>query len=165
MATKKTKTLIEALETYAAENDVELVDVEILGKAKEPLVRVYLDKEDGIDLDELADANTWIGDVLDAMDPFAGSYTLEVSSPGIDRPLRTREHFERFAGEDVVVQSSEPIDGRAQWTGVLLGLVKDAVEVDVGAETARIPFALIKKARVKGKVCFDTKARFDIDME
>lgn len=75
----------------------------------------------GISFDELARTQAWVGDVMDELDPFPGAYMLEVSSPGIDRPLRTPEHFARFAGETVTVKTTGPIDGRSSFTGELLG--------------------------------------------
>ena len=80
---------------------------------------------------------------------------LEVSSPGIDRPLRTPEHFARFAGETVTVKTTGPIDGRSSFTGELLGFEDGCVMVAAdGAGTLRIPYDNIKKARVKGTIDF-----------
>ena len=84
-----------------------------------------------------------------------GAYMLEVSSPGIDRPLRTPEHFARFAGETVTVKTTGPIDGRSSFTGELLGFEDGCVMVAAdGAGTFRIPYDNIKKARVKGTIDF-----------
>ena len=71
---------------------------------------------------ELARTQAWVGDVMDELDPFPGAYTLEVSSPGIDRPLRTAEHFARFAGEQAAVKTAAPVEGRSSWTGELAGM-------------------------------------------
>lgn len=92
---------------------------------------------------------------MDELDPFPGAYMLEVSSPGIDRPLRTPEHFARFAGETVMVKTTGPIDGRSSFTGELLGFEDGCVMVAAdGAGTFRIPYDNIKKARVKGTIDF-----------
>ena len=94
-------------------------------------------------------------DVYKRQDPFPGAYMLEVSSPGIDRPLRTPEHFARFAGETVTVKTTGPIDGRSSFTGELLGFEDGCVIVAAdGADTFRIPYDNIKKARVKGTIDF-----------
>ena len=109
--TKKEQELLDALTPKALEEDVDLVTLEVVGARKAPTIRVYIDTDHGVGFDELASAQSWINDIMDAIDPFPGAYTLEVSSPGIDRPLRTREHFERFAGETVVVETCVVSDG------------------------------------------------------
>lgn len=150
MLSKREQGLIDALEPRAAAEGVEIVMLEVVGARKAPTIRVYIDTDHGVGFDELSAAQAWINEIMDELDPFPGAYMLEVSSPGIDRPLRTREHFERFAGEDVVVKTVSPIDGRSSFTGVLAGMRGDSVIVEVdGSETA-IPFDSIKKANVKG---------------
>ena len=96
MLTAKEKSLLSALEPRAASEGVEIVTLEIVGSKKAPTIRVYIDAAGGISFDELARTQAWVGDVMDELDPFPGAYMLEVSSPGIDRPLRTPEHFARF---------------------------------------------------------------------
>ena len=91
---------------------------------------------------------------MDELDPFPGAYTLEVSSPGIDRPLRTLEHFERFAGETAVVTAVEPQNGRSKWTGTLAGVRGQAIVIDVDGAQEEIEIGNIKRARLKGAVDF-----------
>ncbi|MDD5800104.1 MAG: ribosome maturation factor RimP, partial [Coriobacteriales bacterium] len=111
--------LLATLEEQAAQHDVDIVDVEVVGAKSSPVVRVRIDHADesapGISLDEVTAQTQWISEALDAADPFPGAYTLEVSSPGIDRPLRTLEHFARFKGEEAVVKLVEPLDGRSSY--------------------------------------------------
>ena len=152
--TKKEQELLDALTPKALEEDVDLVTLEVVGARKAPTIRVYIDTDHGVGFDELASAQSWINDIMDAIDPFPGAYTLEVSSPGIDRPLRTREHFERFAGETVVVKLVSPLDGRSTFTGTLQGVEGDAVVVDCDGTVFSLPFASIKKANVKGTYDF-----------
>ena len=154
MRTNKAKMLIDALEPVAQANDTELVDVEIVGTGSSPVIRIYIDAPGGVGLDELAAANQWIDAVVEEIDPFPGAYMLEVSSPGIDRPLRTEEHFVRFAGEQVALQTIEPINGRGKWTGVLCGMEGEDVIIEVEGERIAIPFTSIKKANIKGQVDF-----------
>ena len=155
MLTAKEKSLLSALEPRAASEGVEIVTLEIVGSKKAPTIRVYIDAADGISFDELARTQAWVGDVMDELDPFPGAYMLEMSSPGIDRPLRTPEHFARFAGETVPVKTTGPIDGRSSFTGELLGFEDGCVMVAAdGAGTFRIPYDNIKKARVKGTIDF-----------
>ena len=156
MLTKKEAQLLAALEPKAAEEGIEIVTVEVVGGRKSPTIRVFIDQEDGVSFDVLSSAQAWINDLMDQIDPFPGAYTLEVSSPGIDRPLRTLEHFNRFVGEKVQLKTSEPIDGRSHWTGVLKGTDGEDVllEVDGLADIQAIPYQSIKRANVKGSVDF-----------
>ena len=102
MLTHKEQSLLDALEPRAVAEGLEIVTLEVVGAKKAPTIRVYIDTDHGVGFDELSSAQSWMGDLMDEIDPFPGAYTLEVSSPGIDRPLRTPEHFERFAGEKCI---------------------------------------------------------------
>ena len=96
MLTHKEQSLLDAIEPRAQAEGIEIVTIEIVGAKKAPTIRVYIDTDHGVGFDELSSAQAWMGDLMDEIDPFPGAYTLEVSSPGIDRPLRTIEHFERL---------------------------------------------------------------------
>ncbi len=154
--TKKEQELLDILVPHAEKRGVEIVTLEIVGARKSPTIRVYIDTDHGVGFDELASAQSWINDLMDEADPFPGAYTLEVSSPGIDRPLRTAEHFERFSGETVVVKTASPVEGRSSFTGTLLGIEGMTVRVDCDGDEARIPLDSIKRAHVKGT--FDFKS-------
>ena len=154
MLTRKEQMLLDVLEPQAAANGIELVTLEIVGAKKSPTIRVYIDTEHGVSFDELSSAQAWINDVMDEIDPFPGAYMLEVSSPGIDRPLRTLEHFERFAGETAVVKTVSPIQGRSNFTGTLKGTDGVNVIVECDGEVFEIPHDAIKRANVKGTVDF-----------
>ncbi len=153
MLTAKEKMLLDALEARAAQEGIEIVDVEVVGAKKAPTVRVFIDAEGGVSFDVLSGAQAWIGDILDELDPFPGAYTMEVSSPGIDRPLRTLEHFQRFAGDQVRIRTIEPIDGRANFKGTL-SVDGDILEVADAGEVFRIPFDTVKKANLVGQIGF-----------
>jgi len=148
--------MIDALEPAAIEHGFELVDVELAGATRAPVLRVFLDKAGGLTLDDIAEANRWVDAVVDRIDPFKGSYVLEVSSPGIDRPLRTLEHFIRFVGETahIVATPNEGNGNRSKWTGKLAGVEDDVVLIEVEGKNVRISFADIKKAHLKGTVDF-----------
>jgi len=152
--------MIEALEPAAIEHGFELVDVELAGATRSPLIRVYLDRTGGLTLDEIAAANTWVDAVIEELDPIKGSYVLEVSSPGIDRPLRTLEHFARFLGETVhiVTTPQEGNGNRSKWTGKLVGVEDDFVLIEVDDTTCHFGIADIKKAHLKGAVDFTKSA-------
>lgn len=158
MLTRKEQELLAALAPMAEENGVEIVTVEVVGSKKAPTIRVYIDTDHGVGFDELASSQTWINEIMDRIDPFPGAYTLEVSSPGIDRPLRTPAHFERFAGETVQVILRQPHEGRAKWTGKLQGMEGDEVLLEADGIVERLPYEDIKKANVKGTFDFNAKA-------
>ena len=156
MLTAKEKSLLSALEPRAASEGVEIVTLEIVGSKKAPTIRVYIDAAGGISFDELARTQAWVGDVMDELDPFPGAYMLEVSSPGIDRPLRTPEHFARVAGETAVVKTAAPLDGRSAFTGTIAGVADGVVELDVDGTAFRIPVSDIKRAHLKGAIDFSS---------
>ena len=145
--------LTELLEPVAAERGLELVAIEFAGGRGTPILRIMLDAEGGITLDAVAEAARWISETLDEQDPVAGAYTLEVSSPGIDRPLVKRADFERFAGSDVHIKTATG-DKRKSWHGVLVGMHDDDVLIDVDGERVNIPYETVQKARLKGVVDF-----------
>ncbi|MEG0027005.1 MAG: ribosome maturation factor RimP [Raoultibacter sp.] len=154
MLGKKEQSLFDALSPKALEEGIEIVTVEIVGAKKSPTIRVYIDTPQGVSFDELSSSQVWVNEILDALDPFPGAYTLEVSSPGIDRPLRTLEHFTRFIGEVVMLQTVTPLEGRSKWTGILSGVEGDAVVLDSEGVIQKIALDEIKKARIKGSIDF-----------
>jgi ribosome maturation factor RimP len=141
--------LITLLEPLAEQAGLELVQVEVGGGAGHKTVRVYLDREGGIDIDAIAAANDWIAPALDGVARLGGPYTLEVSSPGIDRPLRKRADFERFSGERVQIHTSAPVDGRSRFTGTIVALAGDDILVDVEGSQISVPLGSIERARLK----------------
>lgn len=156
MLSKKEQQLLDALASRADAEGVEIVTVEVVGAKKAPTIRVYIDTPDGVSFDELSAAQVWINEIMDELDPFPGAYTLEVSSPGIDRPLRTLEHFARFAGETAVVKTTSPLDGRSAFTGTIARVEGDAVELDVDGAIVPIPVSDIKRAHLKGAIDFSS---------
>jgi ribosome maturation factor RimP len=145
--------LTAAIEPEAAAHGLELVAVEQAGGRGTPVIRVLLDREGGVDLDVIASANEWVTEILDREDPFAKPYTLEVSSPGVDRPLHRREDFTRFSGETVNLKV-EVAEKRKSWTGVIESMEGDDVILTVDGERVAVPYETIQKARLKGAVDF-----------
>lgn len=156
MLTAKERKLIEALEPKAAATGIEIVTIEIVGAKKSPTIRVYIDTPTGVSFDELASAQAWINKVMDEIDPFPGAYVLEVSSPGIDRPLRTLEHFDRFAGETAAIKTVSPVEGRSSFTGELAGTDGEDVLIDVDGARVALSLDNIKRARLKGTIDFSS---------
>ena len=156
MLSGKERQLLDALSPRAEAEGVEIVTVEIVGAKKAPTIRVFIDTPGGVGFDELASAQAWINAIMDELDPFPGAYSLEVSSPGIDRPLRTLEHFARFAGQTAVVKTSRPLDGRSSFAGAIVSAEGDEVVLDVDGEHVAIPFDGIKRAHLKGMIDFSS---------
>lgn len=154
MLTAKEQQILDALEGRAQQEGVEVVTVEVVGSRHAPTIRVYIDTADGVSFDELAASQAWINQIMDRLDPFPGAYTLEVSSPGIDRPLRTLDHFRNAVGQTAALKTVGPIDGRSSWTGTVTAAEEDAVVLQADDAVVRIPFDSIKKAHLKGTVDF-----------
>jgi len=160
-ATDLTRRLEALLEPEAERNGFELVAVEQAGGRHTPIIRVLLDRPEGINLDAICAANRWVGDAIDADDPLGRPYTLEVSSPGVDRPLRRLSDFERFAGEEATVKARVASGSRSTWTGTIGGVDGTDVLLDVDGEHIRIAYDDVLKARLKGAVSFNTERSAD----
>lgn len=127
----------------------ELVGCEFLGGGKgDALLRVYIDQEDGIDLDDCTAVSRQLSAVLDVEDPVKEHYRLEISSPGLDRPLFTREHFERFAGCRARLKMVAKIEGRRNFEGILRGVQDMNVVLEVDGEQCLLPLSQIDTARL-----------------
>jgi len=143
------KALRQTLATVVEAMGYELVGVEFHARPDNALLRVYLDSEHGISLEDCQRVSHQLGGLLDVEDLIAGRYTLEVSSPGLDRPLFEARHFARFAGSEVRIQLRELLDGRRKLVGRLLGMCDDnVVIVDSEGQEWRVPLERIEKARL-----------------
>ena len=134
----------------------ELVDVEWAREGHAWVLRVYVDRPGGVTIDHCQELSRTLETILDVEDFIEPAYSLEVSSPGVNRPLRKPEHFQKFAGERVHVKAFGPIEGsapgqapRKNWTGVLRGFADGLVEVDVDGTLHRIPLEKIAKANIE----------------
>lgn len=157
MLTHKEQSLLQALEPQAKEAGIEIVTVEVTGSKKAPTIRVYIDTEQGVGFDELSSAQAWINETMERIDPFPGAYMLEVSSPGIDRPLRTPQHFMRFAGQEAVVKTTQAIEGRSRFSAIIVSANENTLVLEDAGSTIEIPFDCIKKAHLKGVIDFNAK--------
>jgi ribosome maturation factor RimP len=140
--------LANLLEPTVERLGYELVDLEVRLGGKGGLVRLYIDKPDGIDLDDCEKVSLAVSALLDVEDPVPGNYNLEVSSPGLDRKLTKVEHFQRFAGETVKVQMRFPIDGRRRFRGTLVSSDEENIVVEVDGESFSLPLKTIDTARL-----------------
>lgn len=146
------KGIIAALEAKGAEHGIDIVDVEVVGATKNPCVRVRIDHADEqaptITLDEVTAETGWISDAIDELDPFPAAFTLEVSSPGLDRPLRRERDFVRFAGSDVSL-STTATEGRRKFSGRMEGVEDGRVVLACDAERVEVPLDEVKKCKVR----------------
>jgi ribosome maturation factor RimP len=128
--------------------DVELVLLEEAGNRRQKILRLYIDHPGGVTHDLCARVSTAVGQALDEVDAFEGAYTLEVSSPGLERPLRKRSHFEAQIGKKVYVKTMAPVEGSKVWQGVLLEVTEDSVVIEEAGRVARIPLEEITSAHL-----------------
>lgn len=127
----------------------ELVGVQYLtGQPGGNILRVYIDKEDGVQLDDCSAVSHQLSGVLDVEDPIPGNYNLEISSPGLDRPLFEPEHYERFVGRQVNIRLHPSIGGRRKYKGKLLGIEDGRVLVEVDGEVYPLDLEDIHEARL-----------------
>ena len=155
MLTHKEQSLFAALAPQAQQKGIEIVTVEVTGSKKSPTVRVYIDTDHGVGFDELSEAQSWINETMERIDPFPGAYMLEVSSPGVDRPLRTPEPFTRFARQTAVVSTANGIDGRSRFCARIVSADDEKLVLDDAGKMIEIPFELIKRAHLKGVIDFN----------
>lgn len=112
------------------------------------LLRVYIDREQGITLDDCAAVSHQLSGALDVEDPIGGEYDLEVSSPGLDRPLFTPEHFARFRGHRVKIRLVAKQDGRRSFEGIIGELQEGSVSLEIDGTVVELPFAAVESARL-----------------
>ena len=129
----------------------DLWGVEHLAQGRHSVLRLYIDSDHGIAVDDCARVSGQVGSVLDVEDPIAGDYTLEVSSPGLDRQLFRLEQYSRFGGETVDIRLRVPFEGRRRFRGKLKGIEGEDVVVQVDDHEYLLPFDEIDKARVELK--------------
>ena len=141
--------LTQLLEPAIVDLGLELVGIEYSPSAGGSLLRVYIDEaERGVTIDDCERASREISALLDVNDPVAGRYTLEVSSPGLERPLFTPAHFERFRGEQVKISVNLPLDGRRLFQGRIDAVDDERVTIDQDGKPVGIAHANIAKARL-----------------
>jgi ribosome maturation factor RimP len=127
---------------------MEIIDIELRreGSRGGRVLRVYIDKKGGPNMEDLSGLSRELSAVLDENDVVEGAYTLEVSSPGVNRPLKRPEHFERFIGKKVRVRTRDLVHGRRSFLGPLLEVSTDKIALNQDGTRLEIPFALIEKS-------------------
>ena len=132
----------------------DVVDIEFAQAGRGGVLRIFIDRRahdsgPGITVDDCAIVSHAVSQVLESQDPIKGHYTLEVSSPGFDRILRTRAHFERFIGERIFAELKLPMDGRRRYVGELKSIAGDTIVVEVDGKPHSLPIERIQKARLR----------------
>ncbi|GMR17044.1 MAG: ribosome maturation factor RimP [Gammaproteobacteria bacterium] len=140
--------LTKLLEPSVASLGYEISDLEMKLGGREGVIRVFIDRPDGVGLEDCEKVSRQIGALLEVEDPLPGHYVLEVSSPGLDRKLTKPEHFRRFAGAEVRVKLRFPLQGRRNFRGVLVASNEEEIEVEVDGVTHSLPLASIESARL-----------------
>jgi ribosome maturation factor RimP len=130
----------------------EFVGAEFTGQGRDSTLLVYIDSDNGILVGDCSKVSHQISGIMDVEDPISGQYRLEVSSPGLDRPLFTLKHFERFKGSVVKLELRQAtVEGQRRFTGDILDVKDETVHLHVDEEEIEIPFSMIKKARLEVK--------------
>ena len=140
--------LQELIEPTIERLGYELTDLEVRLSGQGGLLRLTIDKPDGIDLDDCEKVSHAVSALLDVEDPVPGNYNLEVSSPGLDRKLTKIEHFQRFEGESLKVTVRFPIEGRRRFRGTLVSSDDENIVVEVDGESHSLPLTMIDTARL-----------------
>jgi ribosome maturation factor RimP len=145
--TGKVERLWAVIDPYVTAEGIELDDLEIVGKAPGVVVKVTLDAEGGVGVDRLAAVSGRLSRLLDDEDPITGAYTLEVTSPGLERKLKRPRHFEKSVGREVKVKTSSEITGQRSHHGVLVAAGEDRFVVEVDGENREIAYGDVVSAR------------------
>ncbi|MDQ0876401.1 ribosome maturation factor RimP [Paenibacillus sp. V4I3] len=150
MATQaQIKSVIEdMLKDFIEQNGFELVDIEYVKEGSNWFLRVYADKEGGIDIDDCGRISEYLSVQLDEKDPIADAYFLEVSSPGAERPLKKTQDYYKAVNSHVFVTTYEPIDGSKEFEGLLLSFDEEELVIEIGKKKIIIPFAKVASARL-----------------
>jgi ribosome maturation factor RimP len=128
---------------------LELVEVQYRREQNGWILRLVIDKQEGITLDDCAVVSREISQLLDIEDFIGEAYNLEVTSPGLDRPLKSIAEFERFVGRKAKIKTIEPIDGKRVLIGTINRTFGESIVLEVGAEEVTIPFSQVTKARLE----------------
>lgn len=153
MDTRSVLKKIEELVSPVFENlGYELVERELINEGGRWILRLYIDKEGGVSIDDCWRASHSVEDLIEVEEVIPVRYNLEVSSPGINRPLRRRRDFERFRGSRIRLKTQRPIGGRSSYTGTLEGIDGDDIVMTVDGARYRVPYSELARARLEADV-------------
>jgi ribosome maturation factor RimP len=136
------------LEPVVASEGLEILEIEYRRESIGWVLRIYIDNEKGVSVDDCAGISRIVGDVLDVADLIPSSYHLEVSSPGIDRPLRRWEHFRKYTGDIVEIRTTSPLQNRRNFKGLLTEASSEQIVIESEGKSHTIPLLFIERARL-----------------
>ena len=140
--------LTEMLRPAVEEVGKELLGIEYISAGNNSVLRLFIDHENGVDVDDCAEVSRQVGAILDVEDPISSEFNLEVSSPGLDRPLFDKSHYEAVIGETIEVKLSIPLNGRRKFKGKLVAVENDTLIVTVDNEDYDLVLGNIIKAHL-----------------
>jgi len=140
--------LSELIQPVVEAMGCKLWGIEQLSMGRYSTVKIYIDSEKGVDIEDCAKVSRQVSSLLDVEDPVNGEYTLEVSSPGLDRRLFKLDHFAAFIGSEVRIRLKRPYEGRRKYLGQLRGIEADEIILDYHGEEILFPFEEIERANV-----------------
>ena len=136
------------VEPLVLEKGLELVNVEYIKEGAHWYLRLYIDKEGGVDMDDCTNVSHEVSEMLDIKNTIPQAYMLEVSSPGLERPLKKEEDFVRFQGSLIMVHTISPFQGFKKFSGNLVGLINDEIVLEYEGKRVSIPRTLVKKTHL-----------------
>ncbi len=152
MGKKVTEVTEELVQPILTDMQLELVDVEYVKEGQNWFLRVFIDKDGGVDLEECEKVSEQLSEKLDEKEPISDPYYLEVSSPGVERPLKTEEAVRKSVGKNVFVKLYQPLDGEKEYEGILTSFEEGVMELEVKVKTrkknVKIPYDQVAMARL-----------------
>ena len=143
-----TQSVTELIEPGLLADGLELVDVEFKKEGKNWVLRIYIDREGGVTLEDCQKISRLTGDLIEVENVIEPVYTLEVSSPGLNRVLKKEKDFHKYSGKKINVQCHAPMDGRKKFTGILTDFIDQSIHLEVDGEQHTIPLNLVAKANL-----------------
>ena len=144
--------LTDMLRPAVEETGKELLGVEFISAGNNSVLRLFIDHENGIDVDDCAEVSRQVGAILDVEDPISSEYNLEVSSPGVDRPLFELSHFQQVIGETINVKLSMPLNGRRKFKGLLAAIENDTLIIEVDGIDYELVINNVDKANLVARL-------------
>ena len=143
-----TQSVTELIEPGLLADGLELVDVEFKKEGKNWILRIYIDREGGVTLADCQKVSRLAGDLIEVEEVIEPVYTLEVSSPGLNRVLKKEKDFLKYSGKKIYVQCHAPMDGRKKFTGILTGFIDQSIHIELDGQHYMIPLNLVAKANL-----------------
>jgi ribosome maturation factor RimP len=148
VADKVTRLIEPIFREQVALEQIKLVDVTYKKEGNNWYLRIFIDKENGITLDDCQIVSGYVSNLIDIHDPIPSSYFLEVSSPGIERPLKKKEAYDKYKGQLIKIKTYAPFEGKKEFVGILQGLLEDQVILEINGTELKIPLEKVASANL-----------------